>query len=64
MSGLQFKMRNRLKRRFEKAGAISEETAVTAVQAKLDYQEYCWLDYFAGSFLGCIKKTKDRRYYL
>ncbi|MFB0523852.1 MAG: hypothetical protein ACETV1_08890, partial [Candidatus Bathyarchaeia archaeon] len=23
-----------------------------------------WLNYFAGSFLGTIKKTKDNRYYI
>jgi len=64
MSGIQFKVRNKLKRKFEKVGALSEETAVTTLEAKLDYQECCWLDYFAGSFLGSIKKTKDHRYYL
>ena len=64
MSGIQFKMRQRIIRKFEKAGAISEETAVTLAEAKLDFQEQCWLDYFAGSFLGSIKKTKDHRYYL
>ena len=64
MSGIQFKMRQRIIRKFEKVGAISEETAVTLEEAKLDFQEQCWLDYFAGSFLGSIKKTKDHRYYL
>ena len=64
MSGIQFKMRQRIVRKFEKVGAISEETAKTFKEAKLDLQEQCWLDYFAGSFLGCIKKTKDHRYYL
>jgi hypothetical protein len=64
MSGIQFKMRQRLVRKFEKAGATSEETAVTFVEAKLDLQEQYWLDYFAGSFLGSIKKTRDHRYYI
>jgi hypothetical protein len=64
MSGIQFRMQNRLVRKFEKAGATSEETAVTFTEAELDLQEQYWLDYFAGSFLGCIKKTKDHRYYL
>ncbi|GAF94887.1 unnamed protein product, partial [marine sediment metagenome] len=59
MSGIQFKMQNRLIRKFEKAGAISEETAVTFIEAKLDLPEQYWLNYFAGSFLGSIKKTKD-----
>ncbi len=63
MSGIQFKIHQRLIRKFEKVGAISEETAVTIEDAKLDLQEANWLDYFAGSFLGSIKKTKDHRYY-
>jgi len=57
-------MRQRLIHKFEKAGATSEEKAVTFIEADLDFQEQCWLDYFAGSFLGNIKKTRDRRYYL
>ena len=64
MSGIQFKMQNRIVRKFERVGAVSEEKAVTFEEAKLDYQEQCWLDYFAGSFLGSIKKTKDHRYYV
>jgi hypothetical protein len=64
MSGIQFRMKNRLIRKFEKAGATSEDTAVNFMDAKLDLQEQYWLEYFAGSFLGCIKKTKDHRYYL
>ena len=64
MSGIQFKIRQRIIRKFEKVGATSEETAVTLAEAKLDFQEQCWLDYFAGSFLGSIKKTKDHKYYL
>jgi len=64
MSGIQFKMQNRLVRKFEKVGAISEETAVTFIEANLDLQEQYWLPYFAGSFLGSIKKTMDHRYYL
>ena len=64
MSGIQFKMKSRLVRKFEKAQAVSEETAVTFEEANLDVQEQYWLDYFAGSFLGSIKKTKDHRYYI
>jgi len=64
MSGIQFKMKQRLIRKLEKAGATSEEKAVTVEEAKLDLLEQYWLDYFAGSFLGNIKKTRDRRYYL
>jgi hypothetical protein len=57
-------MKQRLIRKFEKAGAFTFETAVTLQEAQLDFQETCWLDYFAGSFLGSIKKTNDHRYYL
>jgi hypothetical protein len=57
-------MKHRLVRKLEKAGATSEETAVTFNDAKFDMQEQYWLDYFAGSFLDCIKKTKDHRYYI
>jgi hypothetical protein len=64
MSGIQFKIQSRLVRKFEKAGATCIEKAVTFKEAKLDVQEQYWLDYFAGSFLGSIKKTKDHRYYI
>ena len=64
MSGIQFKMQHRLVRKFEKAGATSEEKAVTFEEAKLDMSEEYWLAYFAGEFLGTIKKTKNHRYYL
>ena len=64
MSGIQFKMRQRIMRKFEKAGALSEDTAVTHGEADLDMEELCWLDYFAGAFLGSIKKTRDHRYYI
>jgi len=64
MSRIQFKMQNRLIRRFEEVGAISKKTAVTFIEANLDLQEQYWLPYFAGSFLGSIKKTRDHRYYL
>jgi len=64
MSGIQFIVRQQLIRKFKKVGAISHETAVTFVEANLDLQEQYWLDYFAGSFLGSIKKTTDHRYYL
>ena len=63
MSGIQYQMHYRIIRKFKKAGAISEETSVTIEDAKLDLQEESWLNYFAGSFLGNIKKTKDNRYY-
>jgi len=64
MSGIQFKMHQRIIHKFEKAGAISEEKAVTFDEADLDLQEQYWLGYFAGIFLGKIKKTRDHRYYI
>ena len=64
MYGIQFKMQHKLVRKFEKVGAISEETAVTFIEADLDLQEQYWLGYFAGTFLGKIKKTRDHRYYV
>lgn len=64
MSGIQYKMQQRLIRKLEKAGATSFEKAVTYQEAKLNLQEQYWLDYFAGSFLGCIKKTKNHHYYI
>jgi len=33
-------------------------------EAELDLQEQQWLNYFAGAFLGEIKKTEDKRYYV
>ena len=64
MSGIQFKMQNKLIRKFEKAGATSKEKAVTFEEAKLDITEQYWLGYFAGVFLGKIKKTENHRYYV
>lgn len=57
-------MEQQLIRKFRKAGATSIEKAVTVKEAKLDEVEQYWLDYFAGAFLGKIKKTEDNRYYI
>ncbi|MEJ2272570.1 MAG: hypothetical protein P8X91_08890, partial [Candidatus Bathyarchaeota archaeon] len=51
-------------RKLVKAGAICEEKAVTFEEANLDEQEQYWLGYFAGVFLGKIKKTENNRYYI
>jgi hypothetical protein len=64
MYGTQFIMEQRLVRKFRQAGANSKEKAVTFEEAKLNVQEQYWLNYFAGAFLGKIKKTKNHRYYL
>ena len=57
-------MQHKLVRKLEKAGAISVESAVPFEKANLTEQEEYWLDYFAGAFLGKIKKTKTRLYYV
>jgi hypothetical protein len=64
LSGFQFVMGYRIISKIEKAGAISKENAVTAEEAGLDLQEQAWLPYFAGVFLGRIKKTEGKRYYI
>ena len=64
LSGFQFKMHYKILHKLKKAGAVSKDRAVTIREAALDYQEQMWLDYFAGAFLGRIKKTEDRRYYI
>lgn len=62
--GIQFVMQDRLVRKLTKVDATSIEKAVTFEEAKFDEQEQYWLDYFAGAFLGKIKKTKANRYYV
>ena len=57
-------MEHRIIRKFEKAGATSKENAVTITKAKLNLEEQCWLEYFAGAFLGKIKKTENHLYYI
>jgi len=57
-------MQHKIARKLEKAGATSIEKAITFEDAKLNEQEEYWLDYFAGVFLGKIKKTKNHLYYI
>jgi len=57
-------MHYRIISKIEKAGATSIEKAVTLEEAGLNVQEQQWLNYFAGAFLGKIKKTEDKRYYV
>ena len=64
LSGLQFKMCQRIVNKLEKAGATSIQKAVTIDEAELDLPEQQWLNYLAGAFLGEIKKTRDKRYYI
>jgi hypothetical protein len=63
MSKIEFKMRQRINRKFEKVGANSKKTAVTLMEANLDLQEQYWLPYLVGSLRGRIRKTRDNRYY-
>ena len=63
-SGIQFKMRQKIMDKLEKAGATIEDKAVTIEEAELDWKEQNWLNYFAGGFLSTIKKTEDQRYYI
>jgi hypothetical protein len=62
--GTEVVMEYRLVRKFEKVGATSKERAVPFEEAKLDIEEQYWLDYFAGVFLGKIKKTENHLYYI
>lgn len=64
LSGFDFVMRYRISSKLKNAGATSKENAVTVEEAKLNSQEQQWLPYFAGAFLGEIKKTADKRYYV
>ena len=64
LSGFQFKIRYKILHKLRKAGALSKAEAVTINEADLDIQEQMWIDYFAGAFLGKIKKTGDNRYYV
>jgi len=57
-------MQHKIARKLEKAGATSIEKAISFEDARLNEQEEYWLDYFAGVFLGKIKKTKNHLYYI
>jgi len=64
LSGMQFKMCQKIANKLERAGATTIETAVTIEEAEFDLQEIQWLSYFAGGFLSRIKKTKDQQFYV
>ena len=57
-------MQYRIALKFRNAGATSKDKAVTVEEADLDLQEQLWLNYFTGVFLGGIRKTKNKRYYI
>jgi hypothetical protein len=64
LSGFQYIMLHRIMAKIKRAGATSKKKAVTIEEADLDLQERQWLNYFAGVFLGEIKRTTDKRYYV
>ncbi len=64
MFGIEYKMRQRIIRKFEKVGAISKKTAVQFIAANLDVHEKFWLPYFGGSFIASIKKPAGQLYYI
>ena len=64
LSGIHFRMHQKIIDKLKKAGATSKERAATIEEARFDLEELQWLDYFAGIFLGKVKKTKDYRYYV
>jgi len=63
MSKTEIKMRERIIKKIEEAGAISKKTAVSVDGAELDLQEQYWLPYLVGTVYNGIKKTDDSRYY-
>ena len=64
LSGFNYVMRHRIVLKLKNVGATSKEKAVTVEEAELNSQEQNWLPYFAGAFLGEVKKTDDKRYYI
>lgn len=62
--GIQFVMQGKLVKKLAKAGATSSEKAIMIEEAGFDDVEEHWLNYFAGDFLGKIKKTETNRYYI
>ena len=63
MSGIQFKMEQRIVHKLKKVGATSIEKAVTIEEANMDITEESWVNYFAGDYLGKIRKNGNYRYY-
>ncbi|MCW4035153.1 MAG: hypothetical protein NWF03_07295 [Candidatus Bathyarchaeota archaeon] len=63
MSKTEIKMRERIIKKIEQAGAVSKRTAVSVAGADLDLQEQYWLPYLVGTVHDGIKKTEDSKYY-
>jgi hypothetical protein len=53
-----------IKRKLSKADAISEESAVSAVNAGFTVREVTWLPYFTTGWFSKIGKTKSSKYYV
>lgn len=64
VSGTLFSMEERIKIKLIKAGATSQEKAVTAQDAHLDMQEGNWVHYIAGGLFANVKKTATNLYYV
>lgn len=64
LSGFNYVVQYSIAAKLRKVGATSKAKAVTVEEAALNSQEQHWLPYFAGVFLGEIKKTDDKRYYV
>jgi hypothetical protein len=64
VSGTLFSMEERIRTKLLKAGATSHETAVTAEEAQLDFQEENWIHYIAGGLFANVKKTAANLYYV
>jgi hypothetical protein len=64
LSGIHFRMHQMIIDKLKKAASTSKEKAATIEEARFELEESQWLDCFAGIFLGKVKNTKDRRYYV
>jgi hypothetical protein len=64
MSKIELKMRERIIKKIEDAGADSKKKAVSVATAEFDLQEQYWLPYLVGTFNKYkIEKTEDNKYY-
>jgi len=64
VSGTLFSMEERITAKLVKAGATSQEKAVTAEEANFDGQESNWIHYIAGGLFANVKKTAANLYYV
>ena len=64
VSGTLFSMEERIRVKLLKAGATSQQKAVSAQDADLDMQEGNWIHYIAGGLFAGVKKTAANLYYV